>query len=49
LIFFFTSPVVTHALAQAALAADVEPQLANDRRARGVKSGEKHAGKPENA
>jgi multicomponent Na+:H+ antiporter subunit G len=49
LIFFFTSPVVTHALAQAALAADVEPQLADDRRARGVKTSEKHAGKPENA
>ena len=36
LIFFFISPVVSHALAQAALAADVEPQLTDDRRARGA-------------
>ena len=35
LIFYFTSPVVSHALAQAALAADVEPMLAEDRRSRG--------------
>lgn len=32
-IFFLTSPVVSHALAQAALAAGIEPQLAEDRRA----------------
>jgi multicomponent Na+:H+ antiporter subunit G len=32
LIFFFTSPVVSHALAQAALAAGIEPQLSKDRR-----------------
>ena len=31
-LFFFTGPVVTHALAQAALHAGVEPQLAEDRR-----------------
>ncbi|HRW08284.1 MAG TPA: monovalent cation/H(+) antiporter subunit G [Caldilineaceae bacterium] len=31
-IFFFTGPVVSHALAQAALAAGVEPELAEDRR-----------------
>ncbi len=37
LIFFFTGPVVTHALAQAALSADIEPQLADDRRARGIR------------
>lgn len=35
LIFFFTSPVVSHALAQAALSADVDPILAEDRRSRG--------------
>lgn len=34
LFFLFTSPVVSHALAQAALAADVEPQLSEDRRSR---------------
>lgn len=31
-LFVFTAPVVTHALAQAALHAGVEPQLAEDRR-----------------
>lgn len=35
-IFFFTSPVVSHALAQAALAAGVEPELREDRRADGM-------------
>ena len=40
LIFFFTGPVVSHALAQAALSADIEPKLADDRRARGVKAEE---------
>jgi len=29
-LFFFTSPVVTHALAQAALHEKIKPQLAND-------------------
>lgn len=37
-IFFFTSPVVTHALAQATLAAGIEPKLAEDRRASGAKT-----------
>ncbi|MCB1505429.1 MAG: monovalent cation/H(+) antiporter subunit G [Hyphomicrobiaceae bacterium] len=32
LLFFFTGPVVSHALAQAALTAGVEPILADDRR-----------------
>ncbi len=44
LIFFFTGPVVSHALAQAALSADIEPQLADDRRACGVKP-DRHNGK----
>ena len=35
LILFFTSPMVTHALAQAALSADIEPRLTHDRRKRG--------------
>lgn len=35
-IFFFTGPVVSHALAQAALAAGVEPELSEDRRANGA-------------
>ncbi|MGE0857308.1 MAG: monovalent cation/H(+) antiporter subunit G [Hyphomicrobiaceae bacterium] len=34
LLFFFFGPEVTHALAQAALAADVKPQLTEDRRGR---------------
>ena len=34
LLFFFTSPVVTHALAQAALHAGLEPELAEDHRDR---------------
>lgn len=33
-LFFFTGPVVTHALAQAALQAGIEPKLAEDRRER---------------
>lgn len=33
-LFFFTGPVVTHALAQAALQAGVEPKLEEDRRER---------------
>ncbi len=33
-LFFFTGPVVTHALAQAALHEEIEPTLAEDRRAR---------------
>ncbi|MFV0369534.1 MAG: monovalent cation/H(+) antiporter subunit G [Hyphomicrobiaceae bacterium] len=37
LLFFFVSPVVSHALAQAALSADIEPQLADDRRGDGVR------------
>lgn len=31
-LFFFTGPVVTHALAQAALHAGIKPQLSEDRR-----------------
>lgn len=34
LLFFLTGPVITHALAQAALEARVEPELAEDRRGR---------------
>jgi multicomponent Na+:H+ antiporter subunit G len=34
LLFFFTGPAITHALAQAALAADLEPELDEDRRNR---------------
>lgn len=34
LLFFFTGPVVTHALAQAALHAGVKPELAEDRTGR---------------
>ena len=37
-IFFFTLPVVSHALAQAALHENLNPELAEDRRAR-LKSG----------
>jgi multicomponent Na+:H+ antiporter subunit G len=33
-LFFFTGPVVTHALAQAALHMKIEPPLAEDRRGR---------------
>ena len=33
-LIFFTGPVITHALAQAAMAAGVEPRLAEDRRDR---------------
>jgi multicomponent Na+:H+ antiporter subunit G len=33
-LFFFTGPVVTHALAQAALHEKIEPRLAEDRRER---------------
>jgi multicomponent Na+:H+ antiporter subunit G len=35
-LFFFTAPVVTHALAQAALHERVRPQLAEDRRRRNL-------------
>ena len=34
LLFFFTGPVITHALAQAALHAGVKPELEDDRRDR---------------
>jgi multicomponent Na+:H+ antiporter subunit G len=34
LLFFFTAPVATHALAQAALHEDVTPKLSEDRRAK---------------
>lgn len=34
LLFFFTGPVITHALAQAALHAGVKPELEEDRRDR---------------
>jgi multicomponent Na+:H+ antiporter subunit G len=33
-LFFFTGPVATHALAQAALGEDIKPQLDEDRRER---------------
>lgn len=36
LLFFFTGPVVTHALAQAALTAKIEPELDDDRRQRSL-------------
>lgn len=36
LLFFFTGPVVTHALAQAALIAKIEPELDDDRRQRSL-------------
>ena len=35
-LFFFTAPVVTHALAQACLHEDIRPMLAEDRTSRGV-------------
>ena len=34
LLFFFTGPVITHALAQATLTAKIEPELDEDRRDR---------------
>jgi multicomponent Na+:H+ antiporter subunit G len=34
-LFFFFAPVITHALAQAAMHERIEPQLAKDRRSRG--------------
>jgi multicomponent Na+:H+ antiporter subunit G len=37
-LFFFTAPVVTHALAQAALHEKVTPMLAEDRRGRGKRN-----------
>lgn len=43
LLFFFTGPVITHALAQAALHAGVKPELDEDRRDR--LEGEKADGK----
>lgn len=39
LLFFFTGPVITHALAQAAMAAGIKPELAEDRRGRLDESG----------
>lgn len=45
-VLFFTSPIATHALAQAALAAGLKPQLAEDRTAtKGVKKGARGRGK----
>jgi multicomponent Na+:H+ antiporter subunit G len=38
-LIFFLGPVVTHALAQAALHEKVEPMLAEDRRGRGAATG----------
>jgi multicomponent Na+:H+ antiporter subunit G len=35
-LFFFTAPVVTHALAQACLHKNIRPMLAEDRTSRGV-------------
>ena len=40
LLFFFTGPVITHALAQAALEFGIKPDLAEDRRGRLDESGE---------
>ncbi|HWV80949.1 MAG TPA: monovalent cation/H(+) antiporter subunit G [Hyphomicrobiaceae bacterium] len=39
LLFFFTGPVITHALAQAAMEAGIKPELAEDRRGRLDESG----------
>jgi multicomponent Na+:H+ antiporter subunit G len=36
LLFFFTGPVITHALAQAAMTAKIEPELDEDRRERSL-------------
>lgn len=44
LLFFFTGPVVTHALAQAALTAKIEPELDDDRRQRSLDSDTPPAG-----
>jgi len=41
-LLFFTGPVATHAIAQAALEAGVEPQLDEDRRDRIVLAGERN-------
>jgi multicomponent Na+:H+ antiporter subunit G len=38
-LFFFTAPVVTHALAQACLHENIRPLLAQDRRARDIDDG----------
>ncbi len=47
-LLFFTGPVVTHALAQAALHEGVQPLLSEDRRRRRAQTGAKDAGdKPE--
>lgn len=40
LLFFFTGPVITHALAQAAMIAKIDPELDEDRRNRSL-DGEK--------
>jgi multicomponent Na+:H+ antiporter subunit G len=46
-LFFFTAPVVTHALAQAALHERVQPLLAEDRRKnRGSAAGADAGGAP---
>jgi len=34
-LFFFTAPVITHALAQACLHENIRPMLTEDRRSRG--------------
>lgn len=46
LLFFFTGPVITHALAQAALAADIKPELDEDRRDRSTAASTGHAPSP---
>ncbi len=43
-LFFFVSPVVTHALAQACLHERVEPTLTEDRRGRGLPTAKIDAG-----
>ncbi|MCB1527965.1 MAG: monovalent cation/H(+) antiporter subunit G [Hyphomicrobiaceae bacterium] len=45
LLFFYVSPVVSHALAQAALSANIEPRLADDRRNDGAHASTPDGGK----
>jgi multicomponent Na+:H+ antiporter subunit G len=45
-LFFFTGPVVTHALAQAALHERIKPQLAEDRRRRSLDPASDANGRP---
>ncbi len=45
LLFFFTGPAITHALAQAALHSDIKPELDEDRRDRLTTSPQRPASK----